>query len=114
MHAVGPNDETVTSFEQTQAGVVMGTPPYMSPEQISGAAIDHRSDIFSLGIIVYEMVTGRRPFQGKTQAELAASILRDTPPAVTKAGIPSALVKLIEQCGSERGHGRVACAGEVD
>ena len=64
---------------KTQEGVVMGTVPYMSPEQVQGRAVDHRTDIFSLGIILYEMATGQRPFQGHSSAELVSSILRDTP-----------------------------------
>ena len=100
VHTADPTDATATSVGQTQMGVVMGTPPYMSPEQISGRALDHRSDIFSLGIILHEMATGRRPFQGDTSAELAASILRDNPPPVsgTRADLPDALASLIQQC----------------
>jgi serine/threonine protein kinase/Tol biopolymer transport system component len=93
-----PTEATATSVDQTQVGVVMGTPPYMSPEQISGRAVDHRSDIFSLGIILHEMTTGRRPFQGSTSVELAASILRDSPPPITRADLPGELASLIYQC----------------
>jgi serine/threonine protein kinase len=63
----------------TKLGAVLGTPAYMSPEQITGAEVDHRSDIFSLGILLYEMITGVRPFSGQSHAELASAILRDVP-----------------------------------
>jgi len=98
IRATGQDDTTVTSFGETRVGVVLGTPFYMSPEQISGAAIDQRTDIFSLGIILYEMLTGRRPFQGTSTAELAASILCDSPPAITKTGVPSTLINVVDRC----------------
>ncbi|MGH9365426.1 MAG: serine/threonine protein kinase, partial [Thermoanaerobaculia bacterium] len=84
----------------TREGVVMGTVPYMSPEQVSGKAVDHRTDIFSLGIILYEMASGRRPFQGSSSAELISSILRDTPPAVTqlRVDLPRDLARIIRRC----------------
>jgi TolB-like protein/Tfp pilus assembly protein PilF len=104
----GPDDET--SFEQTQPGMVMGTPPYMSPEQILGRTVDHRTDIFSLGTIFYEMLTGGRPFQGHTQGELAASILRDSPPPVARADVPAVLLQTIDKCLVKDASARTASA----
>ena len=78
----------------------MGTVPYMSPEQVQGRPLDVRSDIFSLGIILYEMVTGQRPFHGESSAEIVSSILRDTPPSVVelRADLPSELGRVIGRC----------------
>src|SRR4029079_9620960 len=74
--------------------------PYMSPEQIQGKKLDHRSDIFSLGIIFYEMLTGRRPFRGDTSADLISSIMRDTPEPIAdlKADTPEHLDRVIRRC----------------
>ncbi len=84
----------------TQQGVVLGTVPYMSPEQVQGKPVDHRADIFSLGVILYEMATGRRPFQGGTSAELVSSILRDSPEAVSdrRPDLPGHLGRVIGRC----------------
>ncbi len=68
----------------TEAGVVMGTPRYMSPEQARGEKVDARTDIFSLGVMLYEMVAGRAPFAGKTTGEVIAAILRDSPPPLNR------------------------------
>jgi serine/threonine-protein kinase len=64
----------------TKTGNVMGTPAYMSPEQAHGHKIDGRSDIFSLGVILYELLTGRRPFAGDTYASLMFAIIKEDPP----------------------------------
>jgi eukaryotic-like serine/threonine-protein kinase len=95
-----PGDATLTSA-QTQAGVVMGTPAYMSPEQIAGRTLDHRTDIFSLGVLLHEMATGRRPFEGASSAELASAILRDSPPPVTEIrdDLPGDLARIIRRSG---------------
>jgi TolB-like protein len=107
---VDPDGATRADFDQTQYGVVMGTPPYMSPEQISGAAVDHRTDIFALGTILYEMLTGARPFRGTTQMQLAASILRDPMPAISKPGVPAELSDLIERCLAKNPNERLSSA----
>ena len=106
---------TATMLGRTQEGVAMGTPPYMSPEQILGGEVDHRTDIFSLGIILHEMVTGRRPFQGATSMEVAASILRDDPPsaATTKTGLPGELHELIQQCLAKDANLRIQTAQQA-
>src|ERR1039458_9938918 len=77
------SDATLTSAGQTGVGMVVGTPAYMSPEQISGRPLDHRTDIFSLGVVLHEMATGQRPFKGNSSAELISAILRDHPAPIT-------------------------------
>jgi TolB-like protein len=94
------SDVTQTFAGQTAMGVVMGTPTYMSPEQVAGRVLDHRTDIFSLGVILYEMASGRRPFEGASSAELASAILRDTPRPLSefRADLPEELGMLIQRC----------------
>jgi serine/threonine protein kinase/tetratricopeptide (TPR) repeat protein len=106
---------TQTSAGLTQAGIVMGTPAYMSPEQISGRPLDHRTDIFSLGVILHEMATGRRPFEGTSSAELVSSILRDSPPLVTdlRADLPGDLARVIRRCLEKDPRHRVQTARDV-
>ena len=108
-------DATMTSDSQTQVGVVMGTPAYMSPEQTSGRPLDHRTDIFSLGVLLYEMATGKRPFQGGSSAELVSAILRDTPPAVTdsRPDLPCDLARIIRRCLEKEPRHRVQTARDV-
>lgn len=94
-------EETLlTMATLTEAGMVMGTPPYCSPEQIAGRVIDHRTDIFSLGTMLYEMACGQRPFQEDSAAELASAILRDAPrpPGELRPGLPEGLCRVIERC----------------
>ena len=66
--------------------MVMGTAGYMSPEQVRGQTVDHRTDIFAFGAILYEMLTGKRAFQRSTSAETMTAILNDEPPAISQTG----------------------------
>jgi TolB-like protein/Tfp pilus assembly protein PilF len=108
-------DATLTSDSRTQVGMVMGTPAYMSPEQTSGRPLDHRTDIFSLGVLLHEMATGRRPFEGSSSAELVSAILRDTPPSVTeiRPELPSDLARIIRRCLEKDPRHRVQTARDV-
>lgn len=109
-------DATMTSASHTQAGVVMGTPAYMSPEQTTGRPVDHRTDIFSLGVMLHEMATGRRPFDGTSSAELISAILRDTPPSVTdlRSDLPGDLARVIRRCLEKDPRHRVQTARDVN
>jgi eukaryotic-like serine/threonine-protein kinase len=94
------NPETSDVQTQTSAGMVMGTAGYMSPEQAAGKAVDFRSDQFSVGSILYEMVTGKRAFLKETAAETMASVIREEPEAVSSinSAVPGPLRWIIERC----------------
>jgi Tol biopolymer transport system component/predicted Ser/Thr protein kinase len=96
--AITPDAATLAS--QTEPGVVMGTAGYMSPEQVRGQPTDHRSDLFSLGAILYEMLTGKRAFQGGTSVEIMNAILKEDPPEETEIArsIPPALGRIVGHC----------------
>jgi serine/threonine protein kinase len=102
--ATTSGDDTMTSAGYTKTGIVMGTPAYMAPEQIIGSTIDHRTDIFSLGIVLYEMTAGHRPFEQGSSAELASAILRDLPRPVGefRADVPELLERIILRCLEKR------------
>jgi serine/threonine protein kinase/Tol biopolymer transport system component len=95
-----PDDSTLTSPPLTEEGTVMGTAAYMSPEQAEGKKVDARSDIFSFGSVLYEMVTGRRAFQGNTNLSMLAAILEKEPPPASTLGanVPHDLEKIITRC----------------
>jgi Tol biopolymer transport system component len=110
----GP-DESPTRTRQTDPGVVLGTAGYMSPEQVRGGAVDHRSDIFSFGILLYEMLAGRRPFKKETSAETMAAILREDPPNLldTNATLPPALERIVRHCLEKAPPERFASARDL-
>jgi eukaryotic-like serine/threonine-protein kinase len=92
-------DET-TIASQTTPGLVLGTAGYMSPEQVRGEDLDHRSDIFSFGSVLYEMLSGNRAFKGDTSVETMSAILREDPPELTRATPPvhPAVDRTIRHC----------------
>jgi eukaryotic-like serine/threonine-protein kinase len=99
----GPNSSTADSptlsMMASQAGIILGTAAYMSPEQAKGFPADHRSDVFSFGVVLYEMLTGRQPFQGETAPDVLASVLvRD--PELTKLppDLNPRLTEIVKRC----------------
>jgi TolB-like protein/Tfp pilus assembly protein PilF len=111
---VCPEDD-VTHLGLTQAGIIVGTVPYMSPEQIEAKPLDHRTDLFSLGVILYELATGERPFRGDSSPALMSSILKDLPKPIEqrRPDIPYAVSRLIERCLEKHPRDRIQTATEI-
>ena len=95
----GPQS-SVETVNVTELGVVLGTVGYMSPEQVRGQTVDHRSDIFSLGAILYEMLSGKRAFQANTAADTMSAILKEEPSPLLDSGrnLPPALGRIVDRC----------------
>jgi predicted Ser/Thr protein kinase len=99
--AVGESDATQTFAKGlTQAGTIVGTPQYMSPEQVEGKEVDARSDIFSFGAVLYKVITGKKAFEGKTAVSVMAAVLRETPAPTTVLVpvTPPALERIVKRC----------------
>jgi len=113
----GPDEREgeTTVFALSEAGIALGTLPYMSPEQLQGRSVDHRTDIFSLGAVLYEMAVGQRPFIGGTSLELSSSILRDAPKPITdfRPELPTGLHRIVSRCLSKEPTERYASAQEL-
>lgn len=94
-----PHDATRTE-RLTEVGSIVGTIPYMAPEQIEGREVDSRTDIFAFGVVLFEMLSGRRPFAGDSRASLMAAIVTAKPPALSslQPQVPAALERLIRRC----------------
>ena len=99
----------------TRAGTIIGTPEYMSPEQVEGREVDQRSDIYSLGVILYEMLTGRVPFEGDTPFTVGVKIKSETPrdPKEFNAQVPPDLSRLVLKCLEKDRQARYQDASEV-
>jgi len=89
----------VMATSKTQTGVVLGTPSYMSPEQIAGKKVDGRSDLFSLGVVLYELISGEKPFNGDSIATLMYNITTTAPQAIQELSpaIPDAMAGIVEK-----------------
>ena len=101
---------TLSAAPQTRTGAILGTPAYMSPEQAEGRRLDARSDVFSFGVMLYELLTSRRPFHGATDIALLASILRDEPEPAAKQrpDTPPALARILARCLDKKPEARYA------
>ena len=104
-----------TATANTETGTVLGTMGYMSPEQVRGVVADHRSDVFSFGAILYEMLSGRRAFHGDTAADTITAILKEDPPdqPVADRHIPPALVRIVDRCLEKNASRRFQSASDL-
>ncbi len=102
-----------TTAEVTEPGTRLGTVGYMSPEQVRGLRGDHRSDIFSLGTVLYEVLSGRHPFRQDTGAETQTAILREEPARLSGLGLPEALERIVRRCLEKRPEDRFGSARDL-
>ncbi|HTA66861.1 MAG TPA: protein kinase [Bryobacteraceae bacterium] len=110
--AAAAGDRTAT-MALSQPGMVMGTAGYMSPEQVRGEPVDARSDIFSLGCVLYEMIGGRRAFQAPSSVETMNAILKEDPPDLDPGTSPPALSSIIRRCLEKRPEQRFQSAADL-
>jgi eukaryotic-like serine/threonine-protein kinase len=105
----------VTVGNETETGVVMGTVGYMSPEQVRGHAVDHRTDIFAFGTILYEVLTGQRAFRKPASVETMNAILNEDPPAVSllAPSVPLALQRIVQRCLEKNPEQRFQSASDL-
>ena len=105
----------LTAVDGTEAGVVMGTVGYMSPEQVRGEAADYRSDIFAFGVILYEMLTGKRAFQKPTSPETMTAILNEEPPGISQVvpSLPLSLQRVVHRCLEKKPEQRFQSAADL-
>ena len=99
----------------TRPGLIVGTIPYMAPEQIEGRAVDARTDVFALGVMLYELATGGRPFGGESSAALMTAILRDNPAPIEerRPDLPQPFARVVSRCLAKRPSDRIQTARDV-
>jgi len=105
----------IASSKLTQTGTALGTPVYMAPEQYSGAAVDHRADLYSAAIVLYELLTGHRPFTGESLQEIAYKVCHVDPPPLSsfKPSLPAALESVLARALAKDREARFATAHEL-
>lgn len=105
----------ITSSSKTKTGVIMGTPSYMSPEQVAGKKVDGRSDIFSLGVVLFEMLSGEKPFEGEDMTSLMYLIAKEKHPSIKSVNpqVPSIIEKIIDKALAKEPEQRYQKAGQM-
>jgi serine/threonine-protein kinase len=109
-----PQDSPTFSAVATQAGVILGTAAYMSPEQVRGKTVDRRADIWAFGCVLYEMLTGQQPFAGESVSDTLAAVIKDAPNWETlPASTPRSMRRLLERCLDKDPKHRLQAIGEA-
>ena len=110
----GAANSPTLSIHATEAGIILGTAAYLSPEQARGIAVDKRADVWAFGVVLFEMLAGRRPFEGDTLSDTLASILKTDPDwSAIPAGVPSAIRRLLTICLKKDPKARLRDIGEA-
>jgi serine/threonine-protein kinase len=105
----------ITTSSRTKTGVIMGTPSYMSPEQVSGKKVDGRSDIFSLGVVLFELLCGEKPFNGDDMTSLMYMIAKERHPSLKKINpkVPNVVEKIVDKALEKEAAKRYQKAGHM-
>ena len=109
------SETAAPTFGHSQPGMVMGTLAYMSPEQVRGHAVDHLTDVFSLGVMLYEMLSGQRPYQGESSADVIGAILKEEPQDISEidSSIPLPARRIVNRCLEKNLHDRFQTARDL-
>jgi serine/threonine protein kinase len=115
MPTLAHRHDVTQEMQKTQQGQVLGTPSYMSPEQALGKDLDHRSDIFSVGVVIYELATGQRPFTGSNFSEIVNNVVHAQPPAIARLNynVPPELERITLKCLQKQPDRRYQSAREL-